>query len=168
MGALAPLGINIGNLVAQIITFLVLLFVLSKYLFPVLLKTLDTRARVIQEGVENTERSRRELAEAEKRIEAMLEEGRREAQRTLAQATQAAEHVRSEIEDQAQARAREILVQAEKRIQQEIAQARSELGKQVADLAILAAERVIGNSLDDSTNRRLVNEFVAQSRELQC
>ncbi len=163
-----PLGINVGNLIAQVITFLVVLIVLAKWVFPVLTKTLDNRARVIQEGVENTERSRRELAEAQRRIEGILEEARQQSQQALTQATQAAEKLRAEIEAEAQQRGREIVAQAEKRIEQEIAQARAELRGQVADLAIAAAERVIGSSLDSATNRRLVNEFVAQSRELQC
>jgi F-type H+-transporting ATPase subunit b len=162
-----PLGINLWNLVAQMVTFFVVLIVLAKWVFPIFTKTLDQRTRVIQEGVENTERSRRELAEAQRRIEGLLEEARQQAQQTLAQATTAGEHLRTEIEQEAQARAKDILAQADKRIQQEIAQARAELRQQVADLAILAAERVIGHSLDSADNRRLVNEFVTQSRDLQ-
>ncbi len=163
-----PLGINLWNFVAQVVTFLIVLGVLAKFVFPIFTKTLDNRARVIQEGVENTERSRRELAEAQRRIEGILEEARQQSQQTLSQATQAAERLRTEIEQEAQQRGREIVAQAEKRIQQEIAQARAELRTQVADLAIAAAERVIGSSLDTATNRRLVNEFVTQSRDLQC
>jgi len=163
-----PLGINLWNLVAQVVVFLIVLGVLAIWVFPIFTKTLDGRSRLIREGVENTERSRRELAEAQKRIEGLLEDARKQSQQTLAQATTAAEHMRAEIEQQAQDRARDIMTQAEKRIQQEIAQARVELRGQVADLAIEAAERVIGRSLDSAANRQLVNEFVAQSRELQC
>ncbi len=54
------------------------------------------------------------------------------------------------------------------RIQQEVAQARAELRSQVADLAILAASQVIRSSLDDEGQRRLIEEFVAQAKELQC
>jgi hypothetical protein len=92
-----PLGINVGNLIAQVITFFVVLIILAKWVFPVLTKTLDNRARVIQEGVENTERSRRELAEAQRRIEGIFEEARQQSQQTLAQATQTAEKLRTEI-----------------------------------------------------------------------
>lgn len=165
---MAALGFNGWDFVSQLVMFLIVWFVLQRYLFPIVLKTLDQRAALIQEGIDNTEKSRLELAAAQQRVEALLEEARQEAQRTLAQATQAAQHVRDEIEQQAQERSRDILAQAEKRIQQEVAQARAELGQQVADIAILAAGRVIGESMDTNTNRRLVSEFVAQSRELQC
>jgi F-type H+-transporting ATPase subunit b len=75
---------------------------------------------------------------------------------------------RTQIEQQAQERARDILAQAEKNTQQAVAQAKAELRAEVADLAILAAERVVGQSMDTATNRQLVQEFVAQSKELQC
>jgi F-type H+-transporting ATPase subunit b len=163
-----PLGINVWNLAAQAVTFFIVLLILAKWVFPIFTKTMDQRARVIQEGVENTERSRVALVDAERRVEALVEEARQQSQQTLTQATQAGERLRAEIEQEATQRGREIVAQAEKRIEQEIAQAKAELRTQVADLAISAAEQVIGSSMDDATNRRLVNEFVAQSRELQC
>lgn len=162
------IGVNITALVSQIVVFLILLIGLGKWVYPAMLKTLDKRALTIREGVENAERAKQELDNAQKRVEALIEQARRDAQATLAKATQAAEHVRQEIEQDAQVRAREILAQAEKRTEQQIAQAKAELSQQVADLAIMAAERVIGNSLDSQTNRRLVQDFVAQSRDLQC
>lgn len=171
---MSALGINIGALIAQLAVFLIVLWVLGKYAFPVLTKTLDTREAKIREGIENAERSRRELAEAEKRVEALLNQARLDSQATIAKATQAAEHVKAEIEQDAQRRAREIQSQAEKRIEQMLVQARAQLRQEVADLAIMAAEHVVGTSLDQTTSRRLVSEFVAQSaqtaqtRDVQC
>lgn len=162
MGAL---GINIWMFISQLFSFAVLFIVLAIWGFPALTRTLDKRALTIREGVENAEKARRDLAEAEKRIAGMMEEARQEAQRTLEQALKAGEHVRAEIEAEARGRAQQTIEQAQTRIQQEVAQARTELRQQVADLAILAAEHVIGSSLDSAANRRLVNEFVAQSRE---
>jgi F-type H+-transporting ATPase subunit b len=163
-----PLGINLYSLIAQAIVFTIVLIVLARFAFPVLTKTLASREKVIREGIENTEKSRKELAEAQTRIEGMLEEARQQAQRSLAQANQAGEQLRAQIEQQAQERARDILAQAEKNTQQAVAQAKAELRSEVADLAILAAERVVGKSMDTATNRQLVQEFVAQSKELQC
>jgi F-type H+-transporting ATPase subunit b len=163
-----PLGINLYSLIAQAVVFTIVLIVLARFAFPVLTKTLASREKVIREGIENTEHSRKELAETQSRIESMLEDARQQAQRSLAQANQAGEQLRTQIEQQAQERARDILAQAEKNTQQAIAQAKTELRGEVADLAILAAERVVGKSMDTATNRQLVQEFVAQSKELQC
>lgn len=160
------LGINLYNLLAQVFVFLVVLIVLGKYVFPALMRTMDRRAAVIREGVENAERARKDLAEAEKRVEALLDQARREAQASIAKATQAAEQVRADIEAQAQERSRQLIEQAERQIQAQVAQARAQLRQEVADLAIEAAERVVGSSLDTASNRRLVSEFVAQSRGL--
>lgn len=161
---MSGLGFNTIMFVSQLFSFLILFFVLSKFVWPIMLRTLDKRALTISEGVENAEKARVELAEAEKRIAGMMEEARREAQHTMEQAVKAGEHMRTEIEQEARERGRQIIEQAQARIQQEIAQARTELRQQVADLAILAAEHVIGSSLDSATNRRLVDEFVARSR----
>jgi F-type H+-transporting ATPase subunit b len=163
-----PLGINIYNFAAQLITFLIVLFVLWRWAFPALFKTLDQREAEIRSGVENAAKARQDLAEAQTRVEGLLEQARQDAQTTLAKATQAAEHVRTEIEQEARERSQQILDQTERRIRQEIDRARAQLRQEVADLAIQAAEHVVGGSLDQTTSRRLVNEFVTQSRELQC
>jgi F-type H+-transporting ATPase subunit b len=162
------MGINLWNFISQVFTFLILLGVLWKFVFPALIKTMDSRERTIREGVENAAKAEQELRDAHKRVEALFEEARRDAQATLAKATQAADHIRAEIEQDAQQRAREIIAQAEQRTQQLVAQARAQLRQEVADLVITAAEHVVGNSLDPVTSRRLVNEFVAQSRDVQC
>jgi F-type H+-transporting ATPase subunit b len=162
------LGINIGSLIAQLVAFIILLLVLQRWAFPILTKTLDERQAKIREGVENAEKASQSLKDAEKRVEALMNDARAESQRVIASATQAAERLKADIEQQAQQRGREIEQQASKRIEQQIAQAKAELRAHVADLSIAAAERVIGQSLDSATNRRLVDEFVSQSRDSLC
>jgi F-type H+-transporting ATPase subunit b len=165
MGAL---GINIYALLAQLVAFLVLFLVLRQFAFPALTKTLDERQTKIKEGIDNAERASQAIKDAEKRVEALMNEARLESQKVIAGATQAAERLKADIEHQAQQRGREIEQQAAKRIEQQIAQAKAELRAHVADLSIAAAERVIGQSLDTATNRRLVDEFVSQSRDNLC
>lgn len=154
------LGINVWMFASQLVSFFVLLIVLWRWVFPVLMSTLDKRALTIQEGVENARKAQRDLSEAQQRIAGMMEDARLQAQQTLDQALKAGEHIRTEIEQEGRDRARQLIEQAQTRIQQEVAQARNELRREVADLAIMAAERVIGTSLDSATNRRLIDEFV--------
>jgi len=162
------LGISIWNFAAQVFVFLVVILVLWKWALPTVNKFLDERSGQIQRGLENAETAKRQLAEAEKRVADMLEQARQDGQQALSRATQAAEHLRTEIEQEARQRADEIMTQAQKNIEQQIAQAKSELSRQVSDLAIMAAERVIGHSMNTEDNRKLVQEFVSQSRDLQC
>lgn len=165
---MSGLGINLGALLAQTGVFAILLIVLWIFVFPVLTKTLDERKLRIQEGIDNAEKAKQDLASATARIEAMFADARQESQKVIATATTAAERLKADIEAQAQQRGREIEKQAVARIEQQISKAKAELRQQVADLAIAAAEKVIGGSMDNTTNRRLVDEFVAQSRDSQC
>lgn len=165
---MAALGINIGSLIAQLVAFAILLWVLNRFAFPILMKTLDERQKTIQTGVENAAKASQALKDAEKRVDALMNDARAESQKVIATATQAAERLKADIEQQAQQRGREIEQQAAKRIEQQIAQAKAELRAHVADLSIAAAERVIGQSVDSATNRRLVDEFVSQSRDSLC
>jgi F-type H+-transporting ATPase subunit b len=160
------LGINPWIFGSQLITFLIVWFVLQRWAFPFMTKMLNDRARTIQEGLENAEKTRQELAQVQAQVAQMREEARQESQRTLAAANQSAQKLRSDIEAQANNRAQDILVQAQKNTEQLVSQAKSELRGQVADLAIKAAESVIGTSLDNDTNRKLVGDVVAQSKEL--
>lgn len=165
---MSGLGINLGALLAQTGVFAVLLAVLWIFVFPVLTRTLDDRKVKIQEGVDNAERAKQDLANATAKIEGMFNDARLESQKVIASATTAAERLKADIETQAQQRAREIEAQAVTRIEQHISRAKAELRQQVADLAIAAAGKVIGGSMDTTTNRRLVDEFVTQSRDSQC
>lgn len=165
---MSGLGINVGALVAQTAVFAILLAVLWIFVFPVLTKTLDERKLKIQEGIDYAEKAKQDLASATARIEGMLNDARLESQKVIASATTAAERLKSDIEASAQQRGREIERQAQQRIEQQITKAKAELRQHVADLAIAAAEKVIGGSMDNTTNRRLVDEFVSQSRDSQC
>ncbi len=165
---MSALGINIYALIAQLVAFLILLIVLQIFAYPALTRTLDKRRETIRDGVENAERASQALKDAEKRVEGLMNDARLESQKVIASATQAAERLKADFEQQAQQRGREIEQQASKRIEQQIAQAKAELRAHVADLSIAAAERVIGQSLDSATNRRLVDEFVSQSRDSLC
>ncbi len=163
-GALAelPLGINPLLLGAQILNFGILYYILNRFAFPALRKTLDDRATIIRKGVEDAAQARFDLENAQKQADQVILEARQRGQQIIADATIAAQRVRAQIEEDARARAGEIAAQAQVRIQQEEAQAKNALNQYVANLAIDAASRVVGESLDGTRQRRLVEEFVAQ------
>ena len=157
------LGINIFAFLSQLISFGIVFFLLWKWGFPILLKTLEKRQAVIREGIENAEKARRDLAEATTRAEQVMQEARLQAQETINQATNAAEREANRIQEEAYERAAQIEQQQVARIQQEAARARAELSRLVVNLSISAAGKVISKSVDSSDNRRLVEEFVQAS-----
>jgi F-type H+-transporting ATPase subunit b len=158
-----PLGINPWLLLAQVINFGILYWILSKYVFPAIMKTLDARAATIRQGVENADRAKKDLEQANQQAQGIIQDAQRKSQQIIADGTTAGERVRAQIEAEAHGRADEIARQAQQRIAQETAQAKNALRQEVVDLAITAAGAVVGESMDAPKQRRLVDEFIAQN-----
>ena len=161
---LGGFGISFWAFISQLVSFGVIFLILWRWGFPVIIKTLNQRQAVIQEGIENAERAKRDLAEATARAEQVLLEARRQAQETIANAEKAAEAEAIRIQEIARASAEEIGKREVARIQQEAARARAELNRLVVNLSIEAASKVISKSVDSKDNRRLVEEFVSSSQ----
>lgn len=160
------LGVSAPLLISQMVNFLLLLALLWFLLYKRVLGVLGERRQKIQDSLQEAERIRQEAAEARQAYERDLEAARRESQAAIAQATQVSEKVREEIVAEARQEARQILERAREQIEYERQQAMAELRDQVASLAILAAEKVIRQSLDGQAHRRLIGEFLTQTREL--
>ena len=154
------IGINAGAFISQLVSFIIVLFILSKFVWPTVIRTLDKRQATIKEGVENAQRAKDALMEAGNRAEEILAEARREGQATIERAATNARQVALQIEEEARTRAEQFSQQQLERIQQEANRARMELSRQVVNLSIEAASKVISRSVDSKDNRRLVEEFV--------
>ena len=156
------LGVNPTAILLHAVNFLILLFLLQRFLFKPVLNMLDQRAATIRESVEAAERARQESARADQeRLEA-LREARRQAEEIVTRAQQEADRIRAERLQLAQDEAQRIIARAEQEATAERQQAMSELRAQVADLAVLAAGRVINRSLDPQAHRALVEQFLAE------
>jgi F-type H+-transporting ATPase subunit b len=160
MDVLNTLGINARDFIWHTINFLILLFLLSKFLYRPIVSMLDERSRRIQESLEAAERAQADVARADREREELLATTRREIGEMMAQAQSAAERIQSEARSTAQQEAQRIVETARQEADAERAQAMAELRREVASLAVSAAERVISRSLDDQTHRQLVEEFL--------
>jgi len=161
---LGGFGVNAVAFLSQLVSFGIVFFILWRWAFPAILKTLNRRQAVIQEGIENAERARRELDEATERAEQIMREARRHAQETFEQAAKGAEAEANRIIEEAHAHADQVAQQQIARIQQEAARARAELNRLVVNLSITAASKVISKLVDSKDNRRLVEEFVSTNQ----
>ncbi len=157
------LGINGGAFLSQLITFGIIFFVLWRYAFPLVIRTLARREAMIREGVENAENAKRDLANANQEAERIQVDARREAQVIIERAQKTAQQEAAHIIEDAHAKAQQIGEQQSARIQQEASRARNELSRLVVNLSIDASKQVIGRSVDNNDNRRLVQEFVTAS-----
>ena len=163
MQAFETLGLNFWGFVWHLVNFIVLLFLLSKFLFLPVLRMLDERQARIRESMERAEALQAQSAEAEARVRAQLEEARREGQNIINMATQIAERIKTERQEQAQAEYEAILRRAQEDAARERERAYAELRAQIADLAVMAAGRIIHRNLDPNTQRQLVDEFLAEA-----
>jgi F-type H+-transporting ATPase subunit b len=152
-----------GTLIAQLLIFLVMLGVLYRFAWGPLLKILNERRERIQQGVEATARAKQELEAAERERQAKLEEARREAQAMLDRITKQAEDLRKELEAKAREQAEALIAKGRAEIQQERAKAVEDLREQVADLAVMAAGRIIGESLDAKKHRELIERTIEEA-----
>ena len=162
MAFFGAFGVDVLKLAFQIINFLLILYLLNRFLFRRVLALLDERQERISKGLEDAEAAARdrELARAER--EAALDEARKEAQTMIARATKIAEESRVEIVAAARAEAEKVAAKATEEITAEKQRAIAELRSQVADLALEAAGKLVGSEMNAPTQRRLVQEFLAE------
>ena len=155
-------GVDGWKLLFQVINFLLLLYLLNRFLFKPVLKLMDERESRIRKGLEDAEAAarERELAHAER--EAALDEARKEAQAMIARATKIADDSRAEILAEAKAQAEKVSSRATEEITAEKERAMAELRATVADLALEAAGKLVRSEMDTATQRRLVEEFLAE------
>lgn len=159
MEALGGLGINPSFLLSQVVNFLILFAGLYFLLWKPILKMFDQRKERIQQGLEDAERAREERERAEAEFDKRVEEAAQERERIIARATDEAQEQRKSILAQAEQDAEKVLIEAGEEAESERERILEELRGQVAVLAIAAANRLIGEALDEERQRRLVDEF---------
>ena len=158
------LGINIPGLVAQIVNFLLLLFLISRFAYKPILNMLNQRSEQIKESLEAADRARQEVQQSEANIQTQLDAARREGQIIIEQASRSAEQLREEIQQVARQEAETIRQRAQADFDLERQKAIADLRRQFADLTVTAAERVINESLDRAKHQSLISEVLEQSR----
>lgn len=155
-------GVDLPKLIFQIVNFLLLLYLLNRFLFKRVFALIDERQARISKGLEDAEAAARdrELARAER--DAALAEARKEAAEMLARANKIADDTRNEILASAKADAEQVTERAREEINAEKERAMAELRAEVADLALAAAGKLVRREMDTETQRSLVEEFLAE------
>ena len=167
MGALAELGINLPSLIAFIINFIILFGLLTLFLYKPVMKMLDQRSAKIKEGIEYAEKKKEEMARAEETVKAQIEAAQKDGQAIITEASQVGERVKEEARAEARKEAEILIVKARSEIDREREEAIDQLRKEFVDLAILAAEKVINQSLDRKAHQRLIEEVLEESASLK-
>jgi F-type H+-transporting ATPase subunit b len=153
---------DVGLMIWTLIAFLVALFVLRKYAWPAITEALDKRQRAIEESIETAERARADAAALLEEYRQRLREARAQADEIVARARKAGEVHERETLEQAKARRDELLEQTRRDIEAETRRAIQEIRAEVADLTVLATEKVTRRTLDSDDQRRLVEEALGE------
>jgi F-type H+-transporting ATPase subunit b len=156
---LEGLGINLGYLIVQVFNFLIVLTILVAWVYRPLLNMLRQRRENIAKGLEDARIAAEARENAEKEAETIIAKAQQEAGQIVREATGRGEQVQKEIKEAAEAEAATILENARADAQQEKESSLGELRGQVAALAVAAAQKVIGESLDEKRQHALIEEF---------
>ncbi|MGC8779835.1 MAG: F0F1 ATP synthase subunit B [Anaerolineae bacterium] len=159
------LGINLGLLISQFVNFALLAALLYLLLYKPVLRMLAERKARIEAGMRDADAARAAAARAQQEYDRKIAEAQRRAQEIIAQAAQAGEQVSAEIKAEAQREAELIRQRAREEADQEKAHILAEVQSQIAALSMAAAERILGQAVDEATQRRLINQFIASLGE---
>ena len=159
------LGINLGLLVSQLVNFSLLVVLLYLLLYKPVLNMLNQRKERIARSMADVDAARDSAARAQQEYDRKIAESQRRAQEIIAKAAQDGERVGAEIEAQARRDAEDIRTRAAEAAAQEKAQILADVQKQIADLSMLATERVLGQAVDEKTQRRLIDQFLSEMGE---
>jgi F-type H+-transporting ATPase subunit b len=151
-----------ATFVVELIIFLVILFLLGKYVLPVLNKRLSDRQASIQREFSELEEAKASAKATEEEYRSQLAEARHEAARIREEARQEGAAIIAELREQAQLEADRIVKHAHLQIEAERQQVVQQLRRQVGSMATTLAGRIVGESLeDDARQQRTVERFIA-------
>jgi F-type H+-transporting ATPase subunit b len=153
---------NVGLMVWTLIVFGLTMLLLWKVAFPRIGEALDKRQRAIEDSIDAAERTRREADELLAEYRERLAEARGQADDIVARARRTAENAESETLAEARAKREEMMEQTRRDIEAETRRAIQQIRAEVADLTILATEKVTRKTLDTDDQRRLVDEALSE------
>jgi F-type H+-transporting ATPase subunit b len=167
-GLLGALGINGKLFITQLLAFLVLVGILGKFVYPLLVKSIDERRETIEKGLAEAKASQEAAEKAEDNIRKLLADARKDADAVMSRAQAEATSQVAEAEEKARARAEQIVKDAHTQLEADIAKARTALKKDTAALVALATEKVLKEKVDAGKDAKLIDRALAASARGAC
>ncbi|MDQ6816916.1 MAG: F0F1 ATP synthase subunit B [Actinomycetota bacterium] len=153
---------NVGLMIWTLVLFVISMVVLWKLAFPRITEALDRRQKAIEESIETAERTREEAKQLLDEYRERLREARAQADQIIERARKAAEGREREAREQAEQRREQLMERTRRDIQAETRRAIDELRREVADLTVMATEKVTRKILTEEDQRRLVEEALGE------
>ncbi len=157
---LSAFNINLKDFVFQLITFVIVLLILRKWVVPKVVQTMNERQATLEKSLKQAKQTEEVLAAAEKKAEDILAMARAQADTALSEAKKTATGVISTAEEAAAKRASLIIKEAEEHLSQERDKLRKELRAELADLVADATEKIIEAKLDAKADMSLIERAI--------
>lgn len=152
------MNINL-TLIAQAVSFAVFIWFTVKFVWPPLLKAIETRQKQIADGLAEAERGKSALVDASKKSDIIIKEARDRSQEILAQSEKRASQMVEEAKANAKAEGDRMIAAAHAQIQQEVQSAKTQLREQVASLAVAGAEKILRKEVNAQVHADLLNQL---------
>jgi F-type H+-transporting ATPase subunit b len=153
---------ELGLMIWTLLAFSITLFVLNKLAFPRIAEALDKRRKAIEDSIEHAEQAKREADELLEEYRARLREAREQADDITVRARKAADGLAEETKAQASQQREELMERTRRDIEAETKRALDEIRKEVANLTVIATEKVTRKSLTPEDHRRLIEEALGE------
>lgn len=153
---------SLGLMIWTLIAFLITMWVLGKFAFPKIAEVLEERANRVKEEIDAAERQRKEADELLNEYRERLKEAREQADDIVARARKAGEVAQAEAVSSGRTKHDELVESARKDIEAETKRSLEQIRKEVADLTVLATEKVAKKSLTPEDQQRLVQEALEE------
>lgn len=150
----------VGELIVGLIAFLILFFFTWKFVVPKFKQVLEERRDQIQGEMERAETTRTEAEQLQEEYRTQLAGAREEANRIIEEARATADQLRRDLQNKAEEESQAIVARAQEEIRAERDRVFQELRAQVGSIAVEIAERIVGESLNEGTHQRLIDEFI--------
>jgi F-type H+-transporting ATPase subunit b len=149
-----------GLMIWTLIAFLITLFVLKKYAFGPIQKTIDERRERIRRSIEEAEDARDEARKLLEEHRALLGEARGQAEEILTEARRVAESQRQRVKEETEVDRHRRLEETKRQIEAETQRALGLIRSEVAELTLIATQKVTGKVLEDEDHRRLIDDAI--------
>ena len=157
------LGLSLTEFVFYVINFLILVGLLTKFLYRPFLNMLETRKQSIQDALDNAELINRRADEKMENYDRQIVKLEEQGREIIKEAKERAEKQADEIIEEAHSKANSIIVAAERQVELEKQKALEEMKQQVATLALLAAEKIVERSIAQVGQDQIVDEIIEQA-----
>jgi F-type H+-transporting ATPase subunit b len=153
---------NVGLMIWTLLLFGISLWILWKLAFPRISDALDRRQHAIEESIDHAEKIRKDADDLLAEYQQRLREAREQAEQIVERSRKTAEAREREVQAEAQERREQMMEQTRKDIESETRRAIQEIRREVADLTVLATEKITRKVLDEDDQRRLVDDALSE------